>query len=44
MKYIKPELNTLKVETNPIASLGEWLEANTEDVTEEHITTFQVNS
>ena len=43
-KYIKPELVEAKITTSPIASLGEWLEENSEYGTEENITTFQIAS
>jgi len=43
-KYIKPELTSEKIITSPIASLGAWLEENSEYGTEENITTFLVVS
>ena len=45
MKYIKPELNITKVETQPIASgLGQWLENTEYKGTEDYITNFVMNS
>jgi len=45
MKYIKPELNISKIETQPIASgLGDWLDDTGYETAEDSITNFEMNS
>ena len=42
--YVKPDIEKHMLTTEPIASLGEWLENNPEYGTEDNITTFEVVS